>query len=42
MNKDVVIMFTIGVIVTALIAVYYANKGYAVKVGSPLFNAQIN
>ena len=42
MKKDLIIMFSIGVVVTTIIAVYYANKGYPVKVGNSLFGAQIN
>ena len=42
MDKQVITVLVVGIIVTAAIAVYFANKGVPVKIGSPLFSAQIN
>lgn len=42
MNKPLLIIGLTAVVATALIAVYFANKGVPVKIGLPFFKAEIN
>lgn len=42
MDRNLLAVSLIGIAVTALIVVHYANKGVPVTVGTPLFKAKIN
>lgn len=42
MNTNVLVLGSIAIIGTLVLAAYLADKGHSVKIGTPFLNAQIN
>jgi len=42
MKNETLILGLVGIVVLAIVVVYLAKKGVPVKIGTPLFNAQLN
>lgn len=42
MEKNILILSLFGMLAILLLSAYFASKGYPVKIGTPLLNAQIN
>lgn len=41
-NEHLLVLGLVGIVAVTFVAMHYANKGYQVELGSPIFKAKIN